>query len=255
IDGSSHDVPLSDRSTVQRRLIVVAKAHVLLSRASPESRLQTVPLGIPKIPWQLTGNHWLSLPCIHPADASVHAIGVLHRGARASLEFAGDADFLNGGGAPLLRPLLAIDGEPQPLGALELAWERAAGWLPTFTASARDVVLRGTLFAPHGREADIAGAVIALAVENRGAAPRRITLALGGGLGPRQLRVRSARAAEDAHRVVEAADHVLVLEGSAQPALAALAVGADGEARVRVDAASPPRFALERELTVAAGAS
>jgi len=40
------------------------------------------------MPWQVTGNHWLSLPCIHPADGSLYALGVLHRGARAALEFA-----------------------------------------------------------------------------------------------------------------------------------------------------------------------
>jgi len=212
-------------------------------------------MDIPAIPWQLTGNHWLSLPCIHPADASVHAIGVLHRGARASLEFAGDPGFVHGAGSPLLRPLLEIDGEPQPLADLELAWERAADWLPTFTATARDVVLRGTLFAPHGREADIAGAVIALAVENRGGAARRIALSLEGTLGHRQLRVRTPRAADDAHRVSEAADRVLVLEGSAQPALAALAIGADGDARVTIEAGARPRFSLRRELTVPAGES
>ena len=43
---------------------------------------------IPSVPRQLTGNHWLTLPCINPADGAVHAIGVLHRGARAAIEFA-----------------------------------------------------------------------------------------------------------------------------------------------------------------------
>ena len=212
-------------------------------------------IGIPSIPWQLTGNHWLSLPCIHPADAAVHAIGVLHRGARASIEFAGDPGFLAGEGAPLLRPVIAIDGDVQPLADLELAWERAAGWLPTFTATSRDVVLRGTLFAPHGREADIAGAVIALAAENRGGVARRITFGLEGVLGHRQLRVRTARSADDAHRVTESDECVLMLEGSSQPALAALALGADGDARVSVQAGARPRFTLQRELEVAAGAT
>jgi len=45
------------------------------------------------IPWQVTGNHWLSLPCIHPVDGSLYALGILHRGARAAVEFAGSADF------------------------------------------------------------------------------------------------------------------------------------------------------------------
>ena len=53
----------------------------------------------PQIPWQVTGNHWLSLPCVHPADGSLHAVGVLHRGSRAAVEFAGSADFESGTGA------------------------------------------------------------------------------------------------------------------------------------------------------------
>ena len=60
----------------------------------------------PQVPWQLTGNHWLSLPCIHPADGAVHAVGVVHRGSRAAIEFAGTADFLTGRGPALLRPAL-----------------------------------------------------------------------------------------------------------------------------------------------------
>ena len=31
----------------------------------------------PAIPWQVTGNHWLCLPCIHPMDASIHLAGVV----------------------------------------------------------------------------------------------------------------------------------------------------------------------------------
>ncbi len=213
------------------------------------------PIPIPDVPWQVTGNHWLALPCIHPADASLHALGLLHCGARAALEFAGDADFLGGARAPLMRPVLKIDGEERPIGAQALAWERASGWLPAFTCTVDGLVLRGTVFAPHGRDADIAGAVYALAVENRGKHERRITLSLEGTLGHRQLRVRSPRAADDAHRVVSAPGQVVVLEGSAQPGLAALAIAADGDARIETDASSSPRFALHRDLVVAAGAS
>ena len=42
---------------------------------------------LPSVPWQLTGNHWLTLPCINPTDGAIHALGVLHRGARAAIEF------------------------------------------------------------------------------------------------------------------------------------------------------------------------
>ena len=206
------------------------------------------------MPWQVTGNHWLSLPCIHPADGSLHALGVLHRGARAALEFAGSADFLEGSGTPLLRPTLAINGVARELALLELAWERALGWIPTFTCTVDGLVVRGTLFAPHGRDADLAGAVYAIAIENRGDSAARVAIALEGVLGHRQLRVRSPRAADDAHRVIEAAEQVVVLEGTAQPGFAALAIAADGDARVSVHADASPRFALRRELEVAAGA-
>lgn len=205
------------------------------------------------MPWQVTGNHWLSLSCIHPADASIHAIGILHRGARAAVEFAGSPDFLEGAGPPLLRPVLRVNGERRELGEQGLAWERALNWLPTFTCTVGSVVVRGTIFAPHGRDADVAGAVYALGFENRGPEPVTIEVAMEGVLGHRQLRVRSARSADDAHRVVPAADDVVVLEGSAQPGLAALAVAADGEARVELTERDAPVFALRRELTVPAG--
>ena len=66
---------------------------------------------VDNVPWQVTGNHWLSLPCVHPADGALHAIGLLHRGARAALEFAGAPDFLSGTGTPLARPTLHVNGQ------------------------------------------------------------------------------------------------------------------------------------------------
>ena len=66
-------------------------------------------------------------------------------------------------------------------------------WLPTFTGSAQSLVMRGTVFAPYGRDADTAGAVYAIAVENRGDADADVTITLDGTLGYRQLRVRTAR--------------------------------------------------------------
>ena len=133
---------------------------------------------IPALPWIVTGNHWLSLPCIHPADASVHCVGMLHRGSRAAIEFAGHADFMAGTGPALAQPVLRVNGEVVPLGASGLAWERALEWLPTFTATVGDLVVRGTIFAPTGRDADGAGFVYALAVENRGRFPAETVQAL-----------------------------------------------------------------------------
>jgi hypothetical protein len=209
------------------------------------------PLSPPSLPWQVTGNHWLSLPCIHPADGAVHAVGVLHRGARAAIEFAGGADFLEGGTPALLRPVIEADGKRLDFAAGQMAWERAMGWLPTFTCTLGSLVVRGTICAPHGRDTDVAGAVYALVVENRGSAPARLTIALEGELAHRQLRVRTPRAFDDVNRAIAAPDGVVVLEGSAQPGLVTLALGADGDARVEAGAAGAASFSLRQDIVVA----
>lgn len=204
---------------------------------------------LPPIPWQITGNHWLALPCIHPADGAIHAVGMVHRAARAAVEFAGSPDFLKGEGPPLLKPGIEIDGVPQQLSAGTMAWERAAGWLPTFTCTLGDLVVRGTVFAPYGRDADVPGAVYVIGVENRGAAAHRVVVRMDGAFGHRQIRVRTARAADDGFQVQEGAHDTVLLEGRAQPGLAALAVGADGEADVQL---AGTRFALARTVALPA---
>lgn len=208
---------------------------------------------LPTVPWQLTGNHWLALPCIHPADASVHAVSLVHRGARAAVEFAGGADFQTGRSAPLARPVIRIDGVEVELAQGGIVWERALQWLPTFTAQAGDIVVRGTVFAPFGRDADIAGAVYAIALENRGSAVRRVEVALEGVLGHRQLRVRTPRPAEDGHRASRTADGVVLLDGAGVPGFCALALAADGEARVEVTAGDAPAYAIRREMLLGPG--
>lgn len=206
---------------------------------------------LPPIPWQLTGNHWLSLPCIHPGDGAIHAVGVVHRGARAAIEFAGAPGFEAGLGPALARPALFVDGVRTELAAEGVAWERALGWLPTFTCTMGTLVVRGTVFAPYGRDADMAGAVYSLAVENRGPAEVAVSVALEGVLGHRQQRVRTPRAFDDAHRVERGAEDVVILEGSARPGLVALAVGADGEATVTTGGTmDAPSYVIRRELRV-----
>ena len=150
--------------------------------------LSPPPVHIPSVPWQLTGNHWLTLPCINPADGAIHAIGVLHRGARAAIEFAGGAGFEQHADAPLCVPVLRVNGSVVTLAAEGIAWERAVGWLPTFTCTIGDLVVRGTVFAPYGRDADMAGAVYTLGVENRGTQDAALEIALEGRLGHRQDR-------------------------------------------------------------------
>src|SRR2546430_16341790 len=93
---------------------------------------------------------------------------MLHRGARSAIEFAGAPDFIAGGGPALFRPSLDIGGIRHELSDVPIAWERALGWIPTFTCTVGGLVLRGTIFAPYGRDADVSGAVYALSIENRG---------------------------------------------------------------------------------------
>ncbi|MBK6305734.1 MAG: hypothetical protein IPF47_08525 [Gemmatimonadetes bacterium] len=203
---------------------------------------------IPPIPWQITGNHWIALPCIHPGDGSIHAVGTLHRGARAAVELAGGEDFASGREAPIARPVLAIDGVPVDWSDTTLAWERALNWLPTFTATIGNIVVRATVFAPYGRDADTAGAVYAFAFENRSTQGIRVTVGLEGELGHRQLRVKSARAFVDRHAVRRGATDAVILAGDAVPGLMALAIGADGAATI--DVPNERSYAIRREIRV-----
>jgi hypothetical protein len=208
---------------------------------------------LPAVPWQLTGNHWLALPCIHPANGAVHAIGALHRGARGSVEFAGGERFVDGTEPALARPVITVDGVEVDLAGSGMAWERAIGWLPTFTAQVGRLIIRGTVFAPYGRDADSAGAVYAITIENRGP-EADVGVTLEGVLGHRQLRVRTPRPFEDAHRALVVDKDTVVLRGAGIPGLLALAIAADGEADVAVDDRPQPRYRIGRRLRIAQGA-
>lgn len=206
----------------------------------------------PRVPWQVTGNHWLSLPCIHPADGAVFAVGFLHRGTRSAIEFAGASGFVDGEGPPLLRPRLQMAGKEYTLADAPMAWERAFGWLPTFTWTLGDLVVRGTVFAPYGRDSDVAGAVYALSIENRGSAPLDAAFVMEGTLGHRQLRVRTPRPFEDRHLVAEVGGDV-ILGGRAAAGVVSIAIGADSSSRVEVDNGESPRFSIARGFTAPPG--
>ncbi len=202
------------------------------------------------VPWQVTGNHWLALPCVHPVDGAIHAAGLLHRGARAAVEFAGDIGFLGGNGPPLARPVLHVNGAPLELARQGIAWERAHHWIPTFTVTTGDLVVRGTVFAPFGRDIDVAGAVYALSVENRGAAPVEVIFGLEGTLGHRQLRVCTPRTIDAEHLVTETPAGEVILDGADAPGFAALAVAADADSTVGVTGAA---YAIHRAVTIPHG--
>jgi len=177
---------------------------------------------------------------------------MLHRGARAAVEFAGGPEFADGTSQPLARLGFSVNGTPVSLARSGLAWERAMEWLPTFTGSAESLVIRGTVFAPYGRDADTAGAVYAIAVENRGSVDADVTITLDGTLGYRQLRVRTSRPFEDAHVAMHAPDDVVVLKGAALPGLVALAIGSDGAAEVEVRSEAAA-YSIRRTVRIAPG--
>ena len=164
------------------------------------------------------------------------------------MEFAGGVDFAGGREPALARPVLAIDGVVVEWSDTTLAWERAFGWLPTFTATIGSLVVRATIFAPYGRDADTAGAVYAFAFENRAQHDVRVTVGLEGTLGHRQLRVKTARPFVDAHAVRRGATEAVILAGDAVPGLVALAIGADGAASIEVPSAR--EYAIRRDVRV-----
>ena len=149
---------------------------------------------LPPVPWQITGNHWVTLPCIHPADASIHAISVVHAQSRGAIEFTASTSFVDGDGEPLIRFTLSSGAGRRNLGTGGIAWSRDAGWMPAFSCREGDLAIRGVVCAPHGVNADIAGAVVEISVENRGKSPVDIAIGADGVFGKRLLRVRSARA-------------------------------------------------------------
>ncbi len=208
----------------------------------------------PSVPWQVTGNHWLTLPCIHPADASIHLAGVIHAGSRAAVEFAGGPDFLEAASAPLARVILAVNGARGPLGNEGIAWERELGWIPSFSCRVGPLMMRGTICAPHGRNADVSGAVILLGVENRGADSVQLSIGLDGSLGHRQVRVRTAREFDDSHSTFPGSAESVVLEGQSAESPVAMAIGGEGEFEMTVNEIGSS-WSLVRHLTLDPGAT
>jgi hypothetical protein len=209
---------------------------------------------MPGIPWQMTGNHWVCLPSIHPDDASVHLVGLLHRGARGAVEFAGTSHHLEGAKNPFLALELEVRGKAVRLAESGIAWERLVEWLPSFRSMVEGISVRGSIFAPHGRDADVPGMVYLLSLENRSDAEAPVSVCFRGCLGHRQLRVRTARAFSDEHRVTRSGDEVLLLDGDALPGLASLAIAAEGGAEVAVDEGSEEKkFSLRSSVVLQPG--
>jgi hypothetical protein len=207
---------------------------------------------LPRVPWQITGNHWVTLPCIHPGDASIHSISVVHAQSRGAIEFATSMDYLDGDAQPLIRFLLSRGSERRAPGSGGIAWSREAGWMPAFSCKDGDLSIRGVICAPHGANADLAGAVIEITVENRGMSPADIGVTAEGTFGKRLLRVRSAREFDGESRAVPGRNDSVILEGAGANHPVAIAVG--GAARGSVHC-SHSIWSVEQTMSVAPGRS
>jgi hypothetical protein len=192
---------------------------------------------------------------VHPADGSIYAIGLLSQAHRAAIEFAGDEDFENAGGVPLLRLAFEANGAPIQLGAHSMAWQRILEWLPTFNSVAGDLLIRGTIFAPAGRAVDFPGFVYALSVENRGESDVALTFRAEGTLGYRQRRIRSRRRLGDSNSATLSGD-VVTLGGTDPRSEITVAIAGD-EMTASADntADGTAHFTLARDVSVAAGAT
>ncbi|HKY97227.1 MAG TPA: hypothetical protein VJL35_05170 [Gemmatimonadaceae bacterium] len=158
---------------------------------------------LPRIPWQATGNHWITIPCIQPGDASVHCVSALHAGLRGSIEFAGGDNFIDGESPPVFQIRIDHENKTRSLGEQGIAWERESGWLPSFSCRIDDLAVRGLICAPHGSSADIAGAVFEISIENRGGHTADINVSAVGANVARMLRIRSARPFDDPSLMIE----------------------------------------------------
>jgi len=191
---------------------------------------------IPQVPWHVTGNHWVTVPCIHPGDASIHMIGAVHAGLRGAVELAGQDQFLDGAALPLFQVTISRGANRFPLGMGGIAWERIAGWIPTFRCRVGDLHLRGVICAPHGRNADLSGVVFELTIENRGDDEADLVVDANGAFTWRQLRVRTPRALGEPGRVLIASNGAAILQGSDAASPVAIAIGAsDADAVARAD--------------------
>lgn len=188
----------------------------------------------PWIPWEVTGNHYLALPCIHPETGAIYRPNVLHHGARGLLEWCGgDAAWPDA--APLLEPTFAVNGRAVQPGAL--AWDRIEGWIPSFQAALGDGLrLRGTVCAPPGYRAIARGAVYHFEVSSvRGAGERSVEIVLEGTWAALLCTILTSRPTGGERWLVGAAGAPgVVLAADAALPGAALAVLGGGEATCEV---------------------
>jgi uncharacterized protein len=175
--------------------------------------------------WEITGNHYLAMPCIDPVDGALHEVNVLHRGMASLVSWTGSPE-PRPGDPPLLRIRASVDG--REIAFEGLRWERLDRWIPRFTIRTPDGTrVTVTYCAPGGFDPLAAGGVIAVQVENGGReAPVRVWL---DGCWTDVLRTLGSTRPLRRDRCLHVpAAGVIALEAGEMPAGVALAIAADG---------------------------
>ncbi len=168
--------------------------------------------------WEITGNHYLALPCIATSDGALHEANVVHHGMASLLSWRGDRN-PSPEAVPLLRLGLAMEGRELPLEGLR--WERVDRWIPRFSARAGDLRVVVTFCTPGGFDPLAPGGAIIVHVEG---ATGPVRLWLEGSWSWSLRTVASTRPLRDGNRLWRPEAPAVVLEAGDPPAGAALAI-------------------------------
>jgi len=112
-----------------------------------------------------TGNEWIALPEIRPADGAIASFNVLSMRDRGLLEVRGESE------SPALQPYFTVNGKP--LQFRNPAWELIEYWIPVAHLAVDGLDASITYCAPPGSR----GAFIHMTVTNRRA--EAVPIALG----------------------------------------------------------------------------
>ncbi|HUF69334.1 MAG TPA: hypothetical protein VMM79_11890 [Longimicrobiales bacterium] len=172
--------------------------------------------------WEFTGNHYLAVPWIDPADGAIHGVNVLHRGMASLLSWAGTRR-PEPGGVPLLRMVVVVDGVETPVE--DVKWERLDRWIPRWRGRAGVVTVTVTICTPGGFDPLAPGGVILVRTESSERV--RVEIRLEGRWSWTLRTAASTRPALPANRARRDGAAV-VLEAGEMPMGAGLAILASG---------------------------
>lgn len=115
--------------------------------------------------YQVTGNEYISLPCIRETDGAVEGITCLYMRAKGMLEMRGSDGFI--------KPYLKC-GEEKKI--LEPQWERTWCWIPSFVSVTEQLRFHCVYLTPVGER----GFAIRIKLENESTVLKEVTIGLEG---------------------------------------------------------------------------